>query len=202
MPASPPASSSSDQYIELLSHALRAVAGNRDDEAASIIGRLRADLPRTESDPSVSPMVQVAIWRRDRFTCRYCGGRTIPPPVLRAISLRWPELVPGNRMARADAVPPPYLAQAATIDHPRASSDDAGSTTEENLVTACWLCNTHKGGLGLDQLGWTLLDIADEDWDGLVSTYPSLWESICSLGLEQDALYHAAWLRCFAEAAT
>ena len=201
MPASPPVSSSSDQNIELLSQALRAVAGNRYDEAASIIDRLQADLPRTASDPSVPPMLQVAIWRRDRFTCRYCGGRTIPPPVLRAISLRWPELVPGNRTARADAVPPPYLAQAATIDHVRPSSH-GGSTTEENLVTACWLCNTHKGGLGLDRLGWTLLDVADEDWDGLVSTYPSLWENICSLGHEQDALYHAAWLRCFAEPET
>ena len=200
MPASPPASSSSDQYIELLSHALRAVAGNRDDEATSIIDQLRADLPRGASDPSVPPMMQVSVWRRDRFTCRYCGGRTIPPPVLRAISLRWPELVPGTQATRADAVPPPYLAQAATIDHVRPSSR-GGPTAEENLVTACWVCNTHKGGLGLERLGWVLLDVADEDWDGLVSTYPRLWESICSLGIEHDALYHAAWLRCFAERA-
>ncbi len=49
---------------------------------------------------------------------------------------------------------------------------------QENLVTACWPCNTGKADLRLEEVGWTLLSEEDvrSDWDGLTSATNHLWE--------------------------
>lgn len=50
--------------------------------------------------------------------------------------------------------------------------------SKDNLVTACWPCNTGKADLRLDEIGWTLLSEngVRSDWDGLTRATQALWE--------------------------
>jgi hypothetical protein len=52
--------------------------------------------PRAELDKrqGVSIRAAVAVYRRDCWTCRYCGICTIAPPVLRLLSELYPEEIP------------------------------------------------------------------------------------------------------------
>lgn len=64
---------------------------------------------------------KLRVWRRDRLRCHYCGC---------ACSLPWE----GN----------PDSPSSATIDHVIPQCD-GGSNKLNNLVTACWSCNSAKG---------------------------------------------------------
>lgn len=70
---------------------------------------------------------KLAVWRRDKWACRYCGCA-----VVKAVDHR----------SHHDRV--------ATVDHivPLAKG---GTSAKSNLVTACRRCNNDKG----DQIGWT-----------------------------------------------
>lgn len=57
-------------------------------------------------------------------------------------------------------------------------------------MTACWPCNAKKSDLTLEQLGWTLLPITDESWDGLAGYYPGLWKAAG----EPDPQLHLSWM--------
>ncbi|WP_081617759.1 HNH endonuclease signature motif containing protein [Amycolatopsis methanolica] len=48
----------------------------------------------------------------------------------------------------------------------------------DNIVTACWVCNSAKGNLTLDVLAWTLRDPADDGWHGLADHYADLWAAL------------------------
>jgi len=84
---------SDDKYLGLLVDALALLAsdpGRADDRAAL----LTSELPLQRKRRSFSKAVMVTIFRRDRFTCRYCGSSVVPTPVLRAASLLWPRVQP------------------------------------------------------------------------------------------------------------
>ena len=67
-----------------------------------------------------------------------------------------------------------------------------GDNDPGNLVCACWVCNSVKGDLTLEQLGWELLPISDDTgWDGLTRYYAALWR------LADEPPGHATWVRLF-----
>ena len=57
-----------------------------------------------------------------------------------------------------------------------------------SLATTCWLCNTGKADLTLQELGWDLLDVeaVRSAWDGLTGSDPDL----CRLAGTPDEGYH------------
>ena len=63
-------------------------------------------------------------------------------------------------------------------------------TSEENLVTACWLCNGIKADFSLEQLGWILREPV-QDWDGLANLYRDFWEKAGRPRPER----HLPWMR-------
>lgn len=132
---------------------------------------------------------------RDRFTCRYCGRQTILLPVLSLISSRLPQIVPCHPNWKMAETHIAFWRDAAACDHviPMARG---GTSGEENLVTACWMCNSMKGGWLLEELGWSILPITDRDWDGLSSAYPAL----CELLPEGQRILHRRWLRALVTA--
>lgn len=135
----------------------------------------------------------VAVFQRDCWTCRYCGGRTIAPPVLRVLSRLHPDRFPYHPNWKAGQVHPAYLLLSTTLDHVFPGGRGGSWSASENLVVACWPCNSGKADFTLDELGWELLDEADvcSDWDGLTHTYRTLWETAG----QPDAAYHGRWLR-------
>jgi hypothetical protein len=135
----------------------------------------------------------VAVFGRDCWTCRYCGGKTLAPPVLRALSGLYPERFPYHPNWKAGQVHPAYLLLSTSLDHVNPGGRGGGWSDAENLVTACWPCNSGKADLTLEELGWRLRSANEvrSDWDGLTGTYPALWHAAG----QPDAGYHRRWLR-------
>jgi 5-methylcytosine-specific restriction endonuclease McrA len=136
----------------------------------------------------------VAVFVRDCWTCRYCGSHTIALPVLRVLSLLYPNRFPHHPSWKAGRIHPAYLLLSTSLDHVRPGARGGSRNERTNLVTACWPCNSGKADFTLEELGWSLLDETDvrSDWDGLTGLYPALLESAAQLG---GTSYHRQWLR-------
>jgi 5-methylcytosine-specific restriction endonuclease McrA len=73
------------------------------------------------------------IFERDKYTCQYCGDK----PKDRRTALKWME----KKILNLDHVVP---------------RSRGGKTTWDNIVSACYSCNTKKGNKLLSELGWKL----------------------------------------------
>jgi 5-methylcytosine-specific restriction endonuclease McrA len=151
--------------------------------------------PRREiaarSDPPES--IVAAIYKRDRFCCRYCGARVIPTQIMRLISEIFPEDFPYNRNWKGGQTHPAIASRSASLDHILAWSL-GGNNDPENLACACWICNRIKGDLTLDQLDWELQPIStDLEWDGLTRYYRPLW----NIAGSPKSGGHPLWMRLF-----
>lgn len=157
------------------------VAATLGDDAAQAeqvlaeIGQRRIEVERRRAMPTT---LRVAIHRRDSWTCRYCRARTIAPPVLRFLSEIYPDEFPFHKNWKAGQVHLAYLLISTSLDHVNPGGRGGSWLDENNLVTACWPCNTGKADLTLDEVGWTLLSEEDvrSDWDGLTGATNALWE--------------------------
>lgn len=140
------------------------------------------------------PLVEsVAVFQRDCWTCRYCGGQTIAPPVLRVLSSLYPDQFPYHPNWKAGRVHPAYLLLSTSLDHVHPGGRGGSWSEHSNLVAACWPCNSGKADFTLEELGWQLLDPTDvrSDWDGLTGSYAGLWKA----ANHPDEQYHRRWLR-------
>jgi 5-methylcytosine-specific restriction endonuclease McrA len=172
------ASPSAERIASALGDLVAATLGDDQPRASEIlaaIGQRRIEIERRRATPIA---VKVAIHRRDSWTCRYCRARTIAPPVLRFLSEVCPDEFPYHPNWRAGQVHPAYLLVSASLDHVDPGGRGGSWLDEDNLVTACWPCNTGKADLRLEEVGWAILSEADvrRDWDGLSSATNSLWE--------------------------
>jgi hypothetical protein len=181
---------SSDQQLDALAEALAALALDR-TSADQLAAKLKTDLPERRTRRPFSKQTTVAVFRRDRFTCRYCGSAVVPTPVLRAASLVWPDVIPYQKNWRTDLTHPLYLLRSATVDHVIPHAHDGSHDDLGNLATACWPCNTRKGDLP----GWKLLNAPETDWDGFVRFYPTLWQIGEPGASPAEANFHRDWLR-------
>ncbi len=127
--------------------------------------------------PTLSLGAVVAIFRRDSWTCRYCGVRTIAPPVLRFLSEIYPKEFPYHPNWKSGEIHDSWLVLSTSVDHVVPGARGGEWTSPENLVAACWACNSAKADLLLEEIGWRLLSEEDvrSDWDGLTSSADELW---------------------------
>ncbi len=100
------------------------------------------------------------------------------PPVLRFLSEIYPDEFPYHPNWKAGQVHPAYLLVSTSLDHIHPGGRGGDWLDHDNLVTACWPCNTGKADLRLEEVGWRLLNEAEvrSDWDGLTSATNALWE--------------------------
>ncbi|OXM64320.1 HNH endonuclease [Amycolatopsis thermalba] len=173
-----------DDLVRALIRRDRAAA---DARMAAIAERLRPPVHRRT--PSVR--ARAGIFERDRYQCRYCGVRTVLTPVMRLVSAAYPREFPYHRNWKAGEVHPAVETISATHDHVDPVTRGGDPLDPANIVTACWVCNSAKGNLPLDALGWTLRDPADDGWHGLADRYADLWDSLGRPPLGPD---EAHWL--------
>lgn len=128
--------------------------------------------------PAVATLA--TIYERDRYQCRYCGARTVLTPVMRLLSTAYPREFPYHKNWKAGDVHPAIEIVSATHDHVEPVTRGGDSLNPDNIVTACWVCNSAKGNLPLDALGWTLRNPDNDAWHGLADLYQGLWESLGS----------------------
>jgi 5-methylcytosine-specific restriction endonuclease McrA len=149
----------------------------------------------TAGGRGLSAKEQLRVFRRDRFTCRYCGKRTIFIPVLRILSSLYPDKVPFHPHWRWNATHPAYWTHGASCDHLVPVSRGGGSV-HANLITACYQCNSIKQHWLLEELRWNLLPPSeDPEWDGLSGSYLAL----CELTSASHQQYHFSWTRAIRE---
>lgn len=187
----------SDDYLELLGAAVGYLSKGEGSSAEQVVERLASEYPDRLPRVSTPPAKVVAVFRRDGFRCRYCGGEVVPTPVLRAASLVWPDLIRFNLNFRADVTHPAIVTRSASIDHVRPHAHSGSSEELDNLVTACWPCNVQKGEFSLERLGWTLKDEQRDGWDGLVSGYRTLWDARQTPDTPNEIRYPSRWMKAF-----
>ncbi|MGI6869541.1 MULTISPECIES: HNH endonuclease [Amycolatopsis] len=165
-------------YTEVLHDVVRALVrhdrATADARMGAISERLRPPVPRRT--PPVRVLAE--IFERDRYQCRYCGVPTVLTPVMRLLSTAYPEDFPYHRNWKAGEVHPAVATISATHDHIEPVTRGGDPLDRDNIVTACWVCNSAKGNLTLDVLGWTLRAPADDGWHGLADHYADLWEAL------------------------
>lgn len=127
--------------------------------------------------PTIPPRLKVRVYRRDCWTCRYCGRRTIFYPVMPLLGIIFPDQFPFNTNWKAGQTHPAVADCTGVVDHVVPGSLDGLWLAEDNLVTACWPCNASKGNLTLEQLRWQLRPVEKSSWDGLSGSYRKLWET-------------------------
>jgi hypothetical protein len=131
------------------------------------------------------------VWRRDGFRCRYCDGEVIPNSLLELLSDIYPDVFPYHRNWKGGQTHPVVIARSAMVDHVVPGSAGGSWSDEANLVTACNPCNAIKADFTLAQLGWELLPISEDEWDGLTHHYPALWRVA---GMPKPS-YHLGFIR-------
>jgi hypothetical protein len=139
----------------------------------------------------VRPEMQAVVFRRDAFRCCYCGVKTFPLPILELLELPFTRGWLGGETHEAFLL-------VSCCDHIMPVSR-GGTSSHDNLVTACWRCNTIKAEFALAELGWnepTKGPRPSESWRGLTEHYEVLWEAAG----RPDPPRHERWFRAFAAA--
>jgi hypothetical protein len=138
---------------------------------------------------------QLHVFSRDHFICRYCDRRTVFVPVLRLLSLAVDDVFPYHPHGKMSACHLAFWRDIASCDHvvPIARH---GTSESDNLVTACYLCNSIKQNWLVEELRWEVRPVRDEmDWDGLTRTYPELLKAVQSAQQGAHIAYFKNWLR-------
>lgn len=171
--------------VQALVDATVAVDADAKQGALAAVAHQVQEVPRRASVPVATTFT---VFRRDSWTCRYCGGETVALPVLRVLSSLYPDAFPYHPNWKAGQVHPAYLLISTSLDHVMPGGRGGSWSDPANLVTSCWPCNTGKADFTMDELGWTLLseDEVRSDWTGLTSQYRDLWHAAG----EPDAEYH------------
>lgn len=119
------------------------------------------------------PRSQIEVFRRDHFTCRYCGRGTLFAPTLRALSILYPDALLYHKHGKFGAGHRLYWTHQASCDHIEPVAH-GGNSDAANLATACYLCNHTKGQARLEELGWEARTPTERYWDGLSGLFSRL----------------------------
>ncbi len=183
--------SQDDEYPDVLEAVLRALV-DAGPEAARVALQPIAYPPHDVLPrPAMPRSVMLAIFWRDHWTCRYCGGRTIFTPVMALLGTLFPDQFPFHRNWKGGQTHPAVIARSAIVDHVIPGAHGGSWADPDNLATACWPCNARKGDLTLGQLAWELRPIDPSGWDGLTGSYQRAWE----LAGRPSSDAHLGWIR-------
>ena len=141
----------------------------------------------------VPKRTQLMVFQRDGFNCRYCGRCVVVPPVLRLLSICFGEVFPYHPHWKMSVSHLAFWRDLASCDHliPVARG---GTSKAENLVTACYMCNSIKQSWLVDELRWAVSPIpARSSWDGLCSQYSGLLKVAQERHAEANLRYFREW---------
>lgn len=143
-------------------------------ELAAAESQLRLEYPfakRPVSQRKYSDAEALRVFTRDRFVDRYSGDRLVFPGVLRIISLKLPQEFPFQKNWKMDETHMAFWELMPTVDHvvPVARG---GKNRKDNWVTTSMVRNSAKSNWLLEELGWSILPVVDDDsWDGLLGWF-------------------------------
>ncbi len=129
-----------------------------------------APLLKPSKRKEISLSLQLEVFKRDHFTCRYCGKETIYVGALRLINHLLPEEFPYHKNWKWEKTHPAFWELSASCDHILSVARGGGSEME-NLVTSCYMCNSIKAHWTIEELRWELKEINHTAWDGLTTFF-------------------------------
>lgn len=116
------------------------------------------------------------IFLRDGFVDRYSGRKLIFPPVLRILSMKFPDSFPFHKNWKMSECHIAYWELMPTIDHIHPIAQ-GGTNEDNNLVCTSMMRNSAKSNFTLEQLDWELHPQGDlDEWDGLIKWFLSYVE--------------------------
>jgi len=122
----PPERQWEETVADALSTVVDALLAGSQEEAGKAASQLAVQGPGRTRRQSVSLTTQLAVFRRDRFTCRYCGQRTLFLPTVKVLSEVFLEHLPVDPGWKLDHTHPIYLAKS-TAEGLNSSSDARSS---------------------------------------------------------------------------
>lgn len=130
-----------------------------------------------EKRKSIPKEVQLRVWKKDKWTCQYCGEQVFFTPTLKLLEKMSPGHGYYHKNGKVGEVLELFRKRWASVDHvnPHARG---GEHNEKNFVTACWDCNMRLNNKTLAE-GKPMPGIDNEliqsvNWDGLSSLYIKL----------------------------
>lgn len=165
-----------DKKITLIKSICDALIKKDINSAGKILNDLKFKPPSLQTNRKNIPIsLQLKVFHRDHYTCRYCGKPTIFIGILRLMSLEFPDDFPYHKNWKWKNTHPAYWELTTSCDH-KIPVARGGDNNIENLVTACYKCNSMKTIWTLDELGWELKEIDNSEWDGLINNFIRLME--------------------------
>jgi 5-methylcytosine-specific restriction endonuclease McrA len=117
------------------------------------------------------------VFARDRYSCVYCGRRTVFLQVLNLLSLAFAAELPRHQNWKKAETHRLYWDLTTSIDHVHPVSRGGYVDALENLATVCARCQYQKSNRSIESLGWRRQEIRGI-WDGLTGLYESLWTAL------------------------
>jgi hypothetical protein len=184
-----------DHYAQIIADVVALLVSDDRAGAERQLSAIAYEKVPVTKRPAMPRALMVRVYRRDCWTCRYCGQPTIFYPVMPLLGTIFPEQFPFNPFFKAGQTHPAVVALSSTVDHVVPGAAGGDWLAESNLVTACWPCNARKGDLTLEHLRWPLRPAEPSSWDGLAGSYRRLWEIAGKPANEA----HPLWLRALDE---
>ena len=126
---------------------------------------------------NIPKKVQLNIWRRDCWGCRYCGEPVFFSPSLKIFHELSPNCGYYHPNGKNGEMLPLFQWKWASIDHILPFSK-GGIDSEDNYVTACWKCNLSLNDSSSEQGKPKPKEVSKHlkkiGWDGFSSLYPKL----------------------------
>jgi hypothetical protein len=190
-----PIPSPEDDYPAVLGEVVDAVLADGPDAGRVVLAPIAWTRREIATRPSLRRALIGEVFRRDHFTCRYCGAELIPTPIMQLVAGLYPDLFPYHPNWKGGETHPAILSRSPVVDHIVPGSAGGDWLDDDNLVTACWPCNGRKADFTLDQLRWQLIERdPNSRWDGLTSRYRDLWQAAG----EPRPDYHKSWIAALA----
>ena len=190
----PHTGSRSEDLVDIVASAVSLTLSGQVSEARDLLAAECEAPCATSPRGSLSPRLQVAVFRRDKFTCRYCGQRTLFVPVLRVLSAIAPDEFPYHPNWKMSECHIAYWKCGTSIDHVVPVARGGSASAVNNLITACYMCNSIKQNWLVEELRWQTHPVDSDHWDGLSATLPQL----CEIAQLTKSPYFARWLRAIA----
>jgi hypothetical protein len=154
-----------------------ALSKGEENEAREIITCKYPFAPKKKKSRRYSDEQKLRVFKRDGFIDQYSGEKLVFPPVLRLLSILFPEEFPYHSHWKTTECHMAYWHLFPTIDHIVPVSR-GGDDTEENWVCTSQLKNGVKANWLLEEIGWELKPPGRlEEWDGLLSWFVEYMEN-------------------------
>jgi len=122
---------------------------------------------------NIPKKIQLEVWNRDNWHCRYCGKPIFYTPALKLFDKLNPDHFYFHSNGKIGKMLPLFIWSWASIDHIDPFSK-GGPDTIKNFVSACWECNLKYNDKSIEEGKPVPKEIIQSPWDGFYGLYPKL----------------------------